>query len=140
MHAYSVATLSDIPPAGEPEPGSFVWLPVRHELGVQAFGVNGWVGRNAGDQVIETHRETPDGETGVAQAQEELYVVTTGRATFTIDGEAVDAPAGTLVFVRDPGAERSAVAREAGTTVLAIGAPVGEEFVVAPWERKHFSD
>jgi mannose-6-phosphate isomerase-like protein (cupin superfamily) len=138
--AYTVARLSDIPAAGEPEPGSFVWLPVRHTLGVKAFGVNGWLGRNAGDDVIEAHRETPDGEAGVAQAQEELYYVASGHATFTIDGETVDAPEGTLVFVAEPGAERSAVAKEDGTTVLAIGAPVGEGFVVAPWERKHFGD
>ena len=140
MPAYSIAKLSEIAPAGEPEPGSYAWLPVRHELGVHAFGVNAWVGRNTGDQVIEPHRETPDGETGVVQAQEELYYVTSGHATFTIEGETVEAPAGTLVFVREPGAMREAVAKQAGTTVLAIGAPVGEGFVVAPWESQHFSE
>ena len=137
---YALARLSEIPPVAEPEPGSYAWIPIRHELGVSAFGVNAWVGRNVGDQVIEPHRETPDGEAGVAQAQEELYFVTSGHATFTIDGEVVEAPAGTLVFVREPEAMREAVAREAGTTVLAVGAPVGEGFEVAPWESKHFSD
>jgi hypothetical protein len=140
VSAYTVARLSEIQPAGDPDPGSYTWLPVRRALGVHAFGVNAWVGTNAGDQVIEEHRETPDGETGVVQAQEELYFVTSGHATFSVDGDTVEAPAGTFVFVAEPNAMRSAVARDAGTTVLAIGAPVGEGFVVAPWERNHFGD
>lgn len=140
MPAYAVTRFSDIPPAADPEPGAPVWLPVRRALGVLAFGVNAWKGERAGDQVIEPHRETPEASDDVAQAQEELYIVLEGHATFTIDGETVDAPAGTLVFVREPSAERSAVARADGTVVLAVGAPVGEGFAVSPWERKHFGD
>ena len=52
---------------------------------------------------------------------EELYFVLSGRATFTVDGERVDAPAGSLVFVKDPAMRRGAVADEAGTKILAIG-------------------
>jgi hypothetical protein len=136
--SYTVACLSDIPPAKDPEPGSYAWLPVRRALGVRAFGVNAWVGPRAGDQLIDTHRETPEPGNDIAQPQEELYFVVRGHATFTVDGETVDAPQGTLVFVSEPAAERSAVAREDGTTVLAVGAPVGEGFVVSPWERKSF--
>jgi len=55
--------------------------------------------------------------------------------TFTIDGEPLAAPAGSLVYVRDPGARRSAVADEASTTVLVIGGRPGSAFTVSPWER-----
>src|SRR5262249_28612606 len=56
---------------------------------------------------------------------EELYLVLTGRATFTVAGEEIDAPPGTLVFVRDPAEKRGAVALDAGTTVLAVGGKPG---------------
>ena len=52
---------------------------------------------------------------------------------FTVDGEEVDAPAGTLVFLDDPAQQRSAIAREPGTTVLAIGGVPGKHDVSA-WE------
>ena len=48
-----------------------------------------------------------------------------GHATFTLDGAEVDAPSGTLVFIRDTSVRRHAVAVEAGTTVLAIGGVPG---------------
>ena len=51
---------------------------------------------------------------------EELYIVQNGRATFELDGERVDAPAGTLVFAR-PGVKRTAFAEEPGTTIVALG-------------------
>jgi tetratricopeptide (TPR) repeat protein len=66
---------------------------------------------------------------------EELYVVVSGHATFTVGGDEIDAPEGTLVFVSDPAARRGAVAREAGTTVLVVGARPGEAFSVSPWEE-----
>ena len=46
-----------------------------------------------------------------------------GRATFTVGGEHLDAPAGTLVFLPEPATRRGAVADEDGTTVLAVGFP-----------------
>ncbi len=58
----------------------------------------------------------------------------TGRATFTLDGEERDAPAGTLVFIGEPDVRRGAVAAEPDTTVLAIGARPGVAFTVSPWE------
>jgi hypothetical protein len=77
--------------------------------------------------VIGEHDERTTGH-------EELYVVVAGRATFTVGGEEVDAPAGTLVFVRDPGATRGAVAVEAGTTILTVGGSPGAAFVPRAWE------
>ena len=81
-------------------------------------------------QLIEEHDET-----GInAGGHEELYVVLTGLARFTIDGADHDARAGTLVFIPDPESRRSAVALEDGTSALAVGGPVGEAYQVAPWE------
>ena len=53
---------------------------------------------------------------------------------FTLDGERVDAPAGTLVYLADPATVRSAVAREDDTAVLAVGGPAGRPFAVSGWE------
>jgi Cupin domain len=125
--SWNMAHLDEIEPITEPDPGDYVWKPVRHQLGIGAFGVNAWVAREPGDRVIEEHAE---------DEHEELYVVVSGRATFTVDGETIDAPAGTLVHVRAPGVNRTGVGEEAGTTVLAIGAAPGKPFEVSRWERR----
>ena len=57
-----------------------------------------------------------------------------GTAEFTVAGETVDAPAGTLVFVPDVASERAAVAREPDTTVLVIGAPAAAPLPTSPFE------
>jgi hypothetical protein len=111
---------------GIPVFGSLVWKPVRRELGVTAFGINAYTAAAAGDEVVEDHDETSLGH-------EEIYLVVSGHAIFTVDGEEVDAPASTLVFLDDPAQRRSAVARDAGTTVLAIGGVPGRHEVSA-WE------
>ena len=57
-----------------------------------------------------------------------------GDARFELDGEIQDAPTGTFVHV-PPGIKRTAFAREAGTTVLAIGAgPAGKPYEPNGWE------
>jgi len=94
--------------------GEFVWRPVRRRFGITAFGTNAYTG-NAGQRVIEEHAE--------ADNHQEMYVVLRGRATFTLDDTEVDAPAGTLLVVDDPGVYRRAVAAEAGTAILALGGP-----------------
>jgi quercetin dioxygenase-like cupin family protein len=109
-----------------PGPGSLTWRPVRLTLGVQAFGCNAYTAGAAGDDVVEPHTEDPQ------LAHEELYFVAAGRATFTIDGQSYDAPAGTYVFVPDPASHRHAVAAEAGTTVLSFGGP--PTFQPSAWE------
>ena len=65
-----------------------------------------------------------------ASGQEELYLVLSGKATFNVDGEPIYATAGTMVFVRDPAAKRSAVAKEEGTTILAIGGTPGRAYAL----------
>jgi quercetin dioxygenase-like cupin family protein len=109
-----------------PGPGSLTWRPVRLTLGVRAFGCNAYTAGAAGADVVEPHTEDPK------LAHQELYFVARGRATFTIDGEAHDAPAGTYVFIPDPASHRHAVAEEAGTTVLSFGGP--PTFEPSAWE------
>jgi len=97
------------------------WSPVRLHFGVQAFGINAWTGREADATVIPEHDEEPTGH-------EELYLVTSGHASFTVGGEEIDAPAGTIVFVRDPDAKRGAVAG------LSVGAKPGVAYRPRSWE------
>ena len=103
---------------GIPVLGTLSWKPVRRPLGVTAFGINAYTAANAGDEVVEDHTEEQLGH-------EEIYFVHTGHAVFTVDGEEVDAPAGTLVYLDDVKQRRHATAKEPGTTVLAIGGVPG---------------
>ena len=107
-------------------PGTLRWQPVRRTFGITAFGVNAYSAAEAGQDVVEEHTEQ-------SLAHEELYVVLSGRATFELDGEELDAPAGTLVFLSDPSVKRGAKAAEPGTTVLAVGGEPGRHDVSA-WE------
>ena len=119
--AFDVSSLDAIE-AG-PEHDGRVPLNIRRHFGIEGFGVR--ANRAVGDgHVIGEHDEVGLGSSG----QEELYLVVSGAATFNVDGERVDAPAGTLVFVRNPAAKRSAIAKEEGTTVLAIGGTPGEPY------------
>lgn len=103
---------------GIPVLGTLLWKPVRRPLGVTAFGINAYTASHAGDEVVEDHTEEQLGH-------EEIYLVHTGHAVFTVDGEEVDAPAGTIVYLDEPKQRRHAIAKEAGTTVIAIGGVPG---------------
>jgi tetratricopeptide (TPR) repeat protein len=116
---------------GYADEGKPRWHMIRTMLGIESFGINAWRATQAGQEIIGEHDELGEG----AGRHEELYLVLGGRATFTIDGELIAAPAGSLVYVRDPGARRSAVADEATTTILVIGGRPGSAFAVSPWER-----
>jgi hypothetical protein len=105
------------------------WRPIRRELGITGFGINAYTA-DEGEQLIEDHDETGIGSGG----DQELYVVLTGGATFTLDDETVDAPAGTLVFVPEIASRRAAVASANATTVLAIGGKPGS-ITPSPWEH-----
>lgn len=134
MPGYEVVHLSEIPdPAPEKKAGEPDWRPIRIHLGIQSFGTNAYVARAAGDTIVEEHSESEES----GSRHEELYVVADGHAVFTVEGEEIDAPAGTLLYVPDPEATRSAVARERGTTVLCFGGTPGEAFSVSPWEQKY---
>jgi hypothetical protein len=98
--------------------GSFI--PVREYLGIHSFGINA---RTVGEDgtLINEHDE--------AGGQEEVYVVLDGTATFEIDGETFEAPAGTFVSV-EPEARRKATG---DATVLALGGTVGEAYQAMDW-------
>ena len=107
--------------------GELRWKPIRRTLGIEAFGINAYTAENVGDDVVERHTESTLGH-------EEVYVVLAGRATFELDDETLDAPAGTIVFLREPGVRRYARAAEPRTTVLAIGNKPGEAYTPSAWE------
>ena len=126
---YRAVHLSDMPTLAS-DLVEAEWKPVRHHLGISAFGTNAYVGRTEGELVIEEHAET---------SHEELYVVLDGEARFTVEGDTFAAPAGTFVFV-PPGVVRTAVAGARGAAVLAIGATPGRAFEVSAWERSRTPD
>src|SRR5262245_13273105 len=125
MSEYTVAHLDEI---DELNDGRAPMKPVRHHFGITSFGVNAWTAREAGDRILNEHDED-EGE----GSQEELYVVQRGRATFELDGERIDAPAGTLVFAR-PSVKRTAFAKEPGTTIVAVGGTPGKAYEGHGWE------
>jgi tetratricopeptide (TPR) repeat protein len=114
--------LESFPIAGQ---DGLTWRPIRRHFDIRAFGVNAYTAEEAGQRVVEEHREQ-DGH-------EELYIVVSGRATFMVDGDEHDAPVGTLVHC-PPGTLRGAFAAEPGTTVVGIGAKPGEVFERSGWE------
>jgi mannose-6-phosphate isomerase-like protein (cupin superfamily) len=120
---YRIATIDDLQDI--PYRQDTHMRPVRHHLGITAFGTNAWTAAAEGDRLMPEHEEDP----GI----EELYVVLRGRARFEIGGETVDAPENTLVFV-PPEVNRTAFAEESGTTVLAVGSRVGQPYEVGGWE------
>ncbi len=110
---WRVARLEDIERRGRA-------FPVREHLGIHSFGMNAFRADEDG-VLINEHDETG--------GQEEVYLVLDGTATFEIDGETVDAPAGTFVAVR-PDARRKATG---DATVLVLGGTPGEVFQGIDW-------
>jgi tetratricopeptide (TPR) repeat protein len=126
MAGWQSVRLDEIEPISVVK-GTLLWRPVRRTLDIGAFGINAYVAPNAGDNVVEEHEESTLGH-------EEVYLVLKGRATFTLGGEPLDAPAGTLVFIRDPAVVRHARAEEPDTQVLAIGGPRDGSYEPSAWE------
>jgi quercetin dioxygenase-like cupin family protein len=128
MAAYEKAHLDEMASKQWP-----YWIPIRHRLGIETFGMNGYRADKGGGLVPE-HDESEGGTP-------ELFYVASGHATFSIGGEEVDAPAGTCLWVTDAAARRSATATADGTLVLAIGAArPGEAYTPAGWEAKYLGD
>jgi hypothetical protein len=96
-------------------------IPVREHLGIHAFGINAYTPGEDGT-LINEHDEAGTG-------QEELYLVLEGKATFEIDGETIDAPPGTFVYV-GPESRRKATG---DGKVLAVGATPGEAYQAVDW-------
>ena len=123
MSGYEVARLDEI---DEITDGREPLRPIRHHFGITSFGINAWTGREAGDRILNEHDEADDGN-------EELYIVIRGRAAFELDDERLDAPTGTLVYVR-AGVKRTAFADEPGTTIIAAGGVPGQAYEPDGWE------
>jgi hypothetical protein len=124
MAAYAVAHLDEIQ---EFDDAGCHFQPVRHQLGITAFGVTAWTARAAGDLVINEHDE------GDPTADQELFLVLRGHAVFELDGDRVDAPSGTLVFA-PPGTKRTATATAEGTTIVAVEGTPGQAYEPRGWE------
>jgi mannose-6-phosphate isomerase-like protein (cupin superfamily) len=122
---YEILSLDELGHYPDPRHDGPVLLPLRYELGLQAFGANAWTAQ-VGKKAVPRHMED--------SGDEELYVVVRGRASFTVDDETLDAPAGTLVFVPD-GVVREAVAEEPDTIVLAVGATRGTAYAPRGWDE-----
>jgi tetratricopeptide (TPR) repeat protein len=125
MAPSAVARLDEI---DEIDDGRSPFRPVRHHFGIMTFGVTAMTARSDGDRLINEHDEAE------LDSSEELYVVVSGHATFELDGESHDAPVRTFVHV-PAGIKRTAFAKEAGTTVLAIGGGSrGKPYEPTGWE------
>ncbi len=116
IHVDEIETLPAL------DEGSLQWKPVRHSLGIDAFGINAYHGAKEGDLVVEEH----------ADQHQELYLVLSGRARFEAAGEEFDARAGTFVLL-EPNEKRVAHALEPETVIVAVGAEA-ERFEPSPWE------
>jgi hypothetical protein len=132
VSGWTVKRIADLPSVAEDEVGDPDWKPIQHYFRLSAFGANAFAARAVGDRLIGRHTEAQNGEDG----QEEIYVVLSGAAEFSLDGETVVAEAGTVVAVRDLTVERSAIAIEADTTVLVVGAPPGRPFQRSTWNAE----
>jgi quercetin dioxygenase-like cupin family protein len=129
---YAIRRLDEIPQIPPDDEDDFRWYPLQHYFGLTAFGVNVYVATSDGGDLLGTHSETESN-------QEELYLVTSGTATFTIEGEEIDVPAVGVVAVPDPTVVRGAVAKTAGTTVVAIGGESKDRFETS-WQPKWFEN
>jgi len=123
--AYGVISLGDRLAEAEDERGR---IPLREDLDVGAFGVTAVYQRKAGETVVAYHHEAGPG----GDRHEELYVVVQGSATFTVDGDTIEAPQGTAIFVRDPAVIREATATADETIVLAVGGPRDRAYRLTP--------
>jgi len=119
VSGYAVAHIEEI---DEISDGRCPYRPVRFHFGITSFGVNAFTAHEVGDRLINEHDESQEND-----LQEELYLVQSGRARFELDGERLDAPAGTLVFV-SPAVKRTAFAEEPGTTLVALGGTPGKAY------------
>lgn len=125
MASYDTAHIDDMAAKQWPH-----WIPIRHHFGIETFGMNAYR-RNEGEAVVPEHDESHSGAP-------ELFYVANGHATFSVDGEEIDAPAGTCVWVKDAGAKRGATAKADGTLVLAVGAAAaGQAYSPGGWDSKY---
>jgi mannose-6-phosphate isomerase-like protein (cupin superfamily) len=114
--------LSDVPVTATDEGR---WQALNGPLGVTTFGVNAVV-LDPGEEIDIEHDET-------SSRHQEVYVVVTGRAVFSVGTEEVQAGPGDVVAVADPGERRSYRALEPGTRIVCFGAGPGAEHPYGDW-------
>ena len=126
-----IADVASIPGCDADEPTA--WIPLRHELGIRAFGINAFTAQAVGEIIVEHHDElSPE----AAGGHEEAYVVLEGAIDLTLDGETRRVSAGEIVFIGDPAVVREGRAAEAPALVLAVGAQPGVTFEPSDWELR----
>jgi hypothetical protein len=130
--AYTAAHIDDIPFEAGASPDT-EWKPVRRFFDIGSFGANVARAIKAGDMLTHDHDEAES-------RHEELFLIVSGHATYRVSGEEIDAPAGTFLYVPDPAVVRGAVARDAGTTMLVVGAEPGCVFTPSGWDTEPLPD
>jgi tetratricopeptide (TPR) repeat protein len=130
MSGYQVARFDEL--ESIPVAEGLVWHPIRRPFEIGAFGINAYTAEQVGGHVVERHTEEQLGH-------EEVYVVVSGRARFVLGDDEVAAPAGTIVFIRDPAVRREAIAEEPGTLVLAVGGKPGAAYEPSAWETMFYA-
>jgi hypothetical protein len=121
---YAVAHLDEIDELADAD---CRYRPVRHHLGITSFGATAWTAHATGDLIINEHDE------GDPSADQELFLVLRGHAVFELEGDRVDAPAGTLIFAA-PRVRRRAFAEQAETVIMLIEGTPGQAYEPRGWE------
>jgi uncharacterized cupin superfamily protein len=101
------------------------WQPLNGPLGLTAFGINAVV-CDPGEAFDIRHDETESGH-------QEVYVVVSGRAEFTLDDDTVEAGPGQIVAVPDPASVRQYRALEPDTRIVCVGAAPGDAHPYGDW-------
>jgi len=126
--SWRVAHIDEIPFEEGSSPGT-EWKPVRRFFDIASFGTNLSRATYAGDVLTHDHDETKANH-------EELFLIVSGHATYRVDGEDIDAPAGSFLWVPDPATVRGVVAKEPGTVMFVVGAEVGAAFEPSGWDTE----
>ena len=129
---FRTAHIDDLPFEIDDDYPTTEWKPLRRFFGIGSFGTNLARATKPGDVLTHDHSEIVDGGT----RHEELFLIVSGHATYRVDGEELDAPAGTFLYVPDPATVRGVVAREAGTVMLVVGGEPGAVFKPSEWDTE----
>ena len=129
---FKAAHIDDLPFEIDDDYPTTEWKPVRRFFGIGSFGTNLARATKEGDVLTHDHSEIVDGGT----RHEELFLIVSGHATYHVDGEEIDAPAGTFLYVPDPATMRGVVARDAGTVMLVVGGEPGAIFTPSEWDTE----
>jgi uncharacterized cupin superfamily protein len=101
------------------------WQQLNGPLGLESFGVNAIV-CEPGEDFDISHDEA---ETG----HQEVYVVVSGRAAFTVGDERIEAGPGTVVSAPDPSVNRAYEALEPNTRIVCVGAAPSAAHPYGEW-------